>query len=131
MTKPAWRGQIRRMAAEPAKVEIRGYAEAARIVEVPGRPQIDALVDLHLWDVPLIDMRFAYRPEKPLYLVVVRAFALPSPVTIDNTLEYAGCKSWVPLREAVDISGASQVIAEEELQVIVRRIERTFGSETL
>ena len=48
----------------------------AGIFEVPGRPHMDALFDLHLWDTPLIDMRFAYRPEKPLYLVVIRAFAL-------------------------------------------------------
>jgi hypothetical protein len=127
MVKPEWRERIRKLAAEPDKIEIKGYGEVAEILKVPGRPQLETLSDLHLWDAPLLDMRFAYRPEKPLYLVVVRAFRLPSPVTIPNTIEYAGCKSWVPLMEAVDISTAQQAMPEEKLQPIIARIRTAFA----
>ena len=129
MTKPERRGELQRMASEPGEVDIRGYGEVARIFEVPikdGRERVDRLFDLHLWDVPLIDMRFAYRAEKPLYIVVVRAFALAEPVRIVNTLAYAGCRSWVPLDEGVDIGGARQAMGEEALQRIVLRVERTL-----
>ena len=127
MTKAAFRGEIRTMAAEPTEVELRGHGEAAAIFEVPGRKEMDALFDLHPWDTPLIDMRFAYRPEKPLYLVVVRAFVLVAPVRIANTLEYAGCKSWVPLMEGVEVEGSRQAVGEETLEALIERVKRTFG----
>lgn len=126
MVKPAARDQIHPAAAEPDMLTIRGYGEVARIFEVPSRPKLEALDDLHLWDAPLLDMRFNYRPEKPLYLVVVRAFSLPAPVTIPNTLQYAGCKSWVPLAQEIAITGAKEAIASDHLAQVIQRIERTL-----
>ena len=90
MTKPERRRELKRAATEPGEVMIRGYGEVAKIFEVPregGRAKVDRLFDMHLWDVPLIDMRFAYRAEKPLYVVVVRAYRLPEAVRVDNTAE--------------------------------------------
>ena len=129
MVKAGKRGEIRTMAAEPSQIEIRGYGEVVKILEVPmegGRERVDRLRDLHVWDEPLVDMRFSYRAEKPLYLVVVRAFRLPAAVRIKNTLAYAGCKSWVPLEREVEVSGARQVMGEEVLQGLVQRVQETL-----
>ena len=136
MVKPEKRGEIRMtggvpgVTAEPAEVEIPGYGEAARIFEVPGREAMDALRDLHVWDEPLIDLRFSYRAEKPLYLVVVRAFAWgdngATPPRIANTPAYAGCKSWVPLEQEIAIAGARPVLPDDRLRAIITRIARTF-----
>jgi hypothetical protein len=131
MVKAGKRPEIRSLPAEPTEVEIAGYGEVARILEVPSRAAMDALRDLHIWDERLIDMRFSYRAEKPLYLVVVRAFSLPAPVRLANTAAYAGCKSWVPLEREVPIgpeAGAAAAMPEPALQAIIGRIERTFRS---
>jgi hypothetical protein len=71
---------------------------------------MDRIEDQHIWAPPLIDMRFGYRPENPLYLLIVRTWLLPRPVTVDNTPAYAGCKSWVPLDEPIDTRGARPAI---------------------
>jgi len=126
MVKPQFCDAIRREAAEPEMLTIRGYGEVAKIFEVPSRPKLEMQDDLHVWDAPLLDMRFAYRPEKPLYLVVIRAFVLEKAATIRNTLAYAGCKSWVPLVEGVDVSGAKLAMPEDGLQGIVERITDAF-----
>src|ERR1041384_2703893 len=60
MVKAEFRAGITNMRAEPEKVEIRGYGEAARIFEVPTRDALEKLGDLYVWDAPLLDMRFAY-----------------------------------------------------------------------
>jgi hypothetical protein len=127
MVKPAFRAGLQQARAEPEKVTIAGYGEAVRIFEVPSRAALEKLDDLHVWDVPLLDMRFAYRPEKPLYLVVVRAFRLPAPVTVANTLAYAGCKSWVPLEEGIDASTGVPAIMVEAFTAMMTRIEKTFA----
>jgi hypothetical protein len=126
MVKPGRRADIRALPAEPAEVEITGLGEVARILEVPSRAAMDQLRDLHPWDEPLIDMRFNYRAEKPLFLVIIRAFALPEPVRLANTIAYAGCKSWVPLEREIVVDGAVQALPEPALQAIVARIENTF-----
>jgi hypothetical protein len=126
-TKPEWRSRIEARAAEPEKVTLEGFGEARQILEVPSRQAMDRLFDLHPWDTPLIDMRFAYRPEKPLYLVVVRAYRLAAPVAVENTPEYAGCKSWVPLTHPIDVSRATPVLPDSTLDDIEARIRHAFA----
>ena len=127
MTKPAFRAGLQQVRTEPEKVTLSGYGEAARIFEVPSRAALEKLDDLHVWDAPLLDMRFAYRPEKPLYLVVVRAYALAAPVTVANTLEYAGCKSWVPLGREIDETSSLPALSDEKFETTMERIKRAFA----
>jgi hypothetical protein len=62
-------------------------------------------------------MRFNYRPENPLYLLIVRAYRLHTPVTIANTPAYAGCKSWVPLDQSIEIGDALPVLDDARFGV--------------
>lgn len=124
--KPAWRDRIEQRSTEPEKITLAGWAEAIKILEVPNRAAFEKLDHLHFWDKPLIDMRFAYRPEKPLYLVIVRAHKLQSPITIDNTPDYAGCKSWVPLEHEIDVSASTPALTDAQLGKITTDIETAF-----
>jgi hypothetical protein len=78
-------------AEEPAQVRISAAGVVTDVVRVESRGQIDEIDDQHIWTAPLIDMRFNYKPKNPLYLLLVRAYRLAEPVTIDNTPAYAGC----------------------------------------
>jgi hypothetical protein len=73
-------------------------------------------------------MRFAYRPEKPLYLVIVKAFRLPQPVIIDNTFAYAGCKSWVPLEQGIDTAGAHPALTDHQLAALTQTVESALSA---
>jgi len=73
---------------------------------------MDAIEQEHIWTPPLIDMRFNYRPENPLYLLLVRALRLANTQTVQNTPAYAGCKSWVPLAQTIQTLGATPVLDE-------------------
>lgn len=124
--KPEWRDKVQQHAQEPSEILIEGYATAKQIFEVPCREAMDQLHDLHVWDPPLLDMRFNYRPEKPLYLVVLQAFRLADPVRVANKLAYAGCKSWVPLDEKINIDGAIKSVDDAKIEQVIERIEETF-----
>jgi hypothetical protein len=100
--------------AEPARVGISLAGEITGIVRVSGRAEMDALDGAHIWTSKLIDMRFNYKPENPLYLLVVRAYRLGRVMEIENTPAYAGCKSWVPLDRSIGTSGATAVVSDEE-----------------
>jgi len=105
--KPADRANVVERESEPYEIELRAWAEVTEIVRVRSRAQIDAIADAHIYLPPLIDMRFNYKPQNPLYLLLVRAYRLPQPVTIRNTPIHAGCKSWVPLDREIETAGST------------------------
>ena len=94
MLKPEVWGDMPVATSEPDQITIQSAAEVTDIIRLTDRSQMDALEAEHIWTVPLIDMRFNYRPKNPLYLLLLRSYLLPTAVTIPNTPEYAGCKSW-------------------------------------
>lgn len=103
-------------AAEPEHVLISAAAVVSDIVKVDSRQQIDRLDHQHIWTSSLIDMRFKYKPQNPLYLVLVRTYRLAAPVTLANVPAYAGCKSWVPLERDISTAGATPVLGEDDFQ---------------
>jgi hypothetical protein len=112
--------------AEPDQITISSAAEVTDILRLTDRKQMDALEAEHIWTPPLIDMRYNYRPKNPLYLLLVRAYRLPKATTIQNTPEYAGCKSWVPLEQRIDTSGATPAIDDATYESVREKIQRTL-----
>ena len=128
--KPRYRDRVQRFRAEPSELTLRGMGAVDHIWQVPSRDAFDALDDLHCWSRPQIDMRFNYKPERPLYLMAVRVYRLAQPKTIANLESYAGCKSWVPLEgdDAVDDSNATPVLDDAAFQCVVDRINEAFAA---
>jgi hypothetical protein len=76
----------------------------ADVTDVRIAPNVrDRLVEdtANIWNESLIDMRYNYRPDLPLFVLVLRAYRLRQPVTIPDRPSYAGCKSWVNLTEEI------------------------------
>ena len=97
-------------ADEPKQITLSLAAEITNIVQIVNRAQLDSIDAEHIWSNALLDMRFSYRPENPLYLLILRAYRLPQAVALHNSPAYAGCKSWVPLEQALDGRGATAVL---------------------
>ncbi len=116
MLKPEARKWCKVALVEPEQVRLSCAAEVSDIMQIQSRSQIDAIEDQHIWTPPLIDMRFNYRPQNPLYLLLVRIYRLAKPVTIANTPAYAGCKSWVPLEMEIEAADACAVLDAREYE---------------
>lgn len=128
--KPPHRDRVVRRRTEPEQVTLRGLGEVNHIWQVPSRGAFDQLDDLHCWSRPQIDMRFHYKPDRPLYLMAVRVYRLADEKTVDNRPAYAGCKSWVPLapEDAVDDRGAQPVVDDEQFGALIERVNRAFAA---
>lgn len=122
MLKPEFQKGIEQYSSEPSKITLSALGQVTDIIRLKYRQQMDALYSEHLWTAPLIEMRFNYKPQNPLYLLIVRGYRLEKPVVIDNTPEYAGCKSWVPLEHAIEIGGASPALGDREYEARRSRI---------
>jgi hypothetical protein len=115
------------VSAEPEQVRITAAAMVTDVIKVESRDQIDRLEADHIWTSKLIDMRFNYKPQNPLYLVLVRAYRLHAPVELQNSPAYAGCKSWVPLNEPLSTADAHPVLDdvkyEQARRMILEKLE--------
>jgi hypothetical protein len=127
MLKPAFHERFEPFDTEPHAVRLSAAGVITDIIELKHRGQMEAIDDQHVWTAPLLDMRFNYKPEKPLYLMLVRAYRLVDPASITNTPAYAGCKSWVPLDQEVATGGALPVLDDVKYdhvrQTILERIK--------
>lgn len=127
--KPAFRGRVEVFEREPEQLVIKGYAIAEHIHAVPSRAAFDQLDDLHCWTAEQIDMRFHYKPDRPLYLLVLRVYRLPQSVVIANNPHYAGCKSWVDFgpADAVNETGATPAMDDESFERLTERLRRAIS----
>ncbi|MGA2231978.1 MAG: DUF1802 family protein [Tepidisphaeraceae bacterium] len=131
MLKPAAQGGFTAVSAEPSAVRLSAAAEVTDIIPLTSRPAMDSLDDEHVWTKPLIDMRFNYKPQNPLYLLLLRVYRLSVPRTIANTPAYAGCKSWVPLDAPLETTGAAAVMDDSAYQNRRRNILDRLGQSAL
>lgn len=122
MLKPGAREGLESRDAEPTEVRLTAAGVVTDIVPITSRMPMEALDAEHVWAPPLIDMRFNYRPDNPLYVLLVRAYRLQHPLTIDNTPAYAGCKSWVPLESPVETRNAAPVLDDAKYETRRSRI---------
>ena len=116
MLKEAERKRLVVLKEEPAEIVLSSAASVSDIIRLRDRAQMDRLDAEHIWTTPLIDMRFGYRPQNPLYLLILRVYRLAKPIAIQNTPEYAGCKSWVPLTGELATSGAAAVLNDGDFE---------------
>jgi hypothetical protein len=104
------------MAAPPeGSVCISHLARVTDVLQAPkSLPELLSLADRHVWNEDFIRQRISYRPDLPLYVLLVRAYRLKRPQLIPLRQSYAGCKSWVHLTEEVSIAAVQPVLPEEE-----------------
>ncbi|NUQ01321.1 MAG: DUF1802 family protein [Armatimonadetes bacterium] len=103
--------------AQPREADaytIASFAEVTDILAVPSREQLDALAGEHVWSSEYLDMRWRYRPELPLYLLLLRVHHLGEPVVLRETVQQRGCKSWVDLDPPVALGGLAPVLSDPD-----------------
>jgi hypothetical protein len=91
-------------------VRLNSCARVREIIEAGNRADLDRFVGQHVWEDSYLDMRLAYKPERPLYVLVLQVYRLAHPVEIPETPHYAGCRSWVNLEMDVATAGAIAVL---------------------
>jgi len=128
MIRPPYRNRVQ-VLPEPETVIIRGLAEVAGIWRVQDRERFDQLHDLHAWSDAQIDMRFGYKPERPLFLLLVRARRLSDVAEVVNRPEYAGCRSWVPLtpEDAVVDPATEPALSDAAFDATFERVTASLG----
>lgn len=110
-------------AAHPGldRVRISLYVSVEDALRVENIEALQRLEGLHPHTQPTVQARFAYRNKPYLHALLVRAYRMPEPYILPNTLDYEGCISWVELDEALATHGGLPVLPDAEF--VARRTE--------
>ena len=126
---PEYQGWFDELRPEkPARLSITAMAQATEVLEAPAdRSRWRAARALHIWSDAYIDMRYDYRPDLPLRIVLLRARRLDQAVTIPVSKRYAGCRSWVGLDQDVPFVPNHPALDEQAFHEASGRLCNALG----
>ncbi len=104
------------------------WAEAARIWKVTDQGRLAALGDELMWTQAELASRFRYRDQPWLYVVALRIQRLPAPIIIPDHPSYAGCRSWIPLRDQIPLAGSVPVLDDASFSARLASITSILGA---
>jgi hypothetical protein len=131
--KRAWRGELARSNAErraDGSAPIRCACRVEAAWEVTDASTLNALDHHHLWAATYIQSRLAWRPTKPLTVLLLRASALVEPVMLAADERFAGCRSWLEL--GIDLPAVSLIesLTDDAFALHAAPIRETLGTPT-
>ena len=84
------------------EVVVPGWCHVTDILPLTDPARAHSLTHHTCWTDAFFAQRLAYKPERPLLLILTRAYRFPTPLRLPYHKLYAGCRSWVPLRDTVE-----------------------------
>ncbi len=116
LLQPHWVSRLHALQAEPHdadKVTLAAYAVVDTILQARDDAQVNALANDHIWNAAYVKQRFDFNPYDPLYLLILRVYNLPHPVTLEMQAAYVGCKSWVTLDRPLSTRNVTPALSDE------------------
>ena len=109
------------------EVRLRVFAEVAEAFRVGSLEVMGRLAGLHPMAMETVRSRFEYKGRPYLHVILARAYVLPEPVVIPNTIGYEGCVSWVTLDEEIPTNGAVPALGEAEFAALRGEVRVRVG----
>lgn len=128
--KPSYRAWCRDDRVDAATVELRHFVRVVEVLLAPPEPESAACWHgSHIYSPELIRKRYAYKSDRPLFVLIVRAYRLAVPVRTLESPRYAGCRSWVDLDEDIDVQAAAPVLDDATFGELAALIRGSLGAE--
>ena len=109
-------------------IRVTVWAEVARVWKATDLARVQALGDELAWTSAELATRFAYRDQPFLFVLALRAWRLPVPQDIPDLPAYAGCRSWIPLRDPVDLGGSTPAVTDPDFAARLARVESVLDT---
>lgn len=103
------------------KVTINSAGKVAAAYEMSNKQKLHMLKEYHVYNDDFIDYRMQWNQDKPMSVLIVRAYNLDKPVTIDLKPEYSGCRSWIKVNAPASFS--NPVLSDKEFSELKQEIE--------
>ncbi len=119
--------------ARPRSSGVVRFQYLARVTDVLRAPALpEAMRPLeadHIWAPRYLEKRYEYRPERPLFVMIVRLYRLAAEGEIPEIRRYAGCRSWVEIEQEIDTAHSLPVEPDATFDLARKLLlEKLFGA---
>ncbi|MGB6299143.1 MAG: DUF1802 family protein [Rivularia sp. (in: cyanobacteria)] len=115
---PGWR---------PETVKISSYAQITHILPVSDESIVAALFPFHIWSKEFVSDRLKWKPQQPLFVLLLRTYKLPSEQFVTYHQRYGGCRSWIDLNESISLEAVKPVLSDNNYSELVTQICKIIG----
>ncbi len=115
LLKSQWAEQVRPVKAgwHPAVVTIQAWADIVQVWTIRHEQSVQSLLPFHIWNEQFVTERFRWKPSQPLHLLLLRVHRLATPIAIDWQPDYGGCRSWLTLKDPLDLMPSQPVLDQQ------------------
>lgn len=107
---------------------LRSYARAVKTWAVAFEDS-EKLEQLdHIWSARWLESRFDYQREKPLLVVALRVFTMPTPHDVTLDARDSGCKSWIENTPLPPFENTIPAVSEADFALKLQAAERVLGA---
>lgn len=115
----------------PETVKISSFAEITHILSWNSSQDeslIDLLMPFHIWNETFVRDRIQFKPQQPLYILLLRTYKLSQIYEISYHPNYGGCRSWIELQEPILWENMVPVLTQEDYEQKVSIIAKILQS---
>lgn len=112
-------------ASQPVEgvVQLDLYARVEGVFRIETEPELSALEGRHILSPETVLTRFRYRAPG-LWVLPVRVFRQTEPFELTESPHFAGCRSWVDLRNKLPTSSLEPVLTDRDFEEAISGIPR-------
>ncbi|MEY3329459.1 MAG: hypothetical protein RLZZ115_2342 [Cyanobacteriota bacterium] len=111
----------------PETVKISSFAEITNILSwnnAQDESLINSLIKYHIWNQAFVRDRLQFKPDQPLYILLLRTYKLEKVYNIAYHPSYGGCRSWIDLKETISLENMVPILMQEDYDQQVSTIDQ-------
>lgn len=108
--------QVQANPPRPHQIVVKWLGAVDAAIRLTRLEEVLALCDQQILSPETLQTRFHYR-EPGLWMLLIRVWARPEPLVLEERPEYQGCRSWVSLSESFSTEGLQPVLSDSQFGV--------------
>lgn len=108
-------------------MELTGWAHITHQLPIVGSSWIERLQPFHIWTDAWLAERLAWKPDRPAYGLLLRAYRFAQPITFPYKARYGGCRSWINI-DALTLPESKPVLSEAAYTALAAKIQQAIAS---
>ncbi|BCL34697.1 hypothetical protein NSMS1_11440 [Nostoc sp. MS1] len=115
----------------PETVRIGSWAQITDILPLSDEAIIKALLPFHIWNENFISDRLNWKPQQPIFILLLRTYKLSQAQEITYLPEYGGCKSWIDITAPIQLLDSQPVLSDSNYRQMVEEVKEVISQLTV
>ncbi|MEB3283461.1 MAG: DUF1802 family protein [Lyngbya sp.] len=132
---PEYQSQVQPVSSgwHPQTVKISSWAEITEVLALEtaqAEALISELLPFLIWNEQFVRERLNFKPQKPLFFLLLKPYKLSRVYEIPYDSSYGGCRSWIELKESISIQNSIPVWEETDYSTLSSNLRQLLTLNT-